>query len=129
MPPSPAPEEGQGGDSRRHSARLGCPGAGIAHRFDNLAHGFDHELRLVLMNVVTAQLGNAVAGIGHECDQIFLKFEHDLFHLIRRPSWKGIRERNAVLEDDQRHRAQRGVRLRLANQRARLGSSSSGADQ
>ena len=51
---------------------------------------------------------------GTSWGEILLQREHDPFHLVTRPAWKWVAERDAMGQHDQRHRAQGRILARLA---------------
>src|SRR5829696_1109673 len=100
--------------SGRAAGSQGVPGVRVAYALKHLLNRFDHQLRLILVDVVAALGGDGKVGIGDEGGQILLQIVHDGFHLDSRPARKRVAKRDAVHQHDQRHRVQRGLLARLA---------------
>ena len=123
----PGHREDHGGDAAEQDAQFGAGGrAGLtsvqgAHVLgsrtpvDHLRDGVDDQLRLVLVDVVSALVGDGEPRVGDEREEIACRIEHDPFHLVGRPTWKWRGKRNAMGQHDERHRAHGGVRSCLAH--------------
>src|ERR1700722_528427 len=112
------------GSARKRSLVASCstapgsrcwgPSAWVAHRLDHLADRCDDQLRLVLVDVVPALGSDGVMRTGDELGEILLQRGHDPFHLVAWPARRRCGKWDAVGQNDERHRAQRRVRSRLA---------------
>src|SRR3954454_10184287 len=95
------------------------PGVRVAHALKHLLNRFDHQLRLILVDVVAALAGHGEASVRDQRGQILVLRLHERFQFFSREPLRVIRQvgRPAVGEDGQGHRRQRCSCRRLAHHR------------
>ena len=96
------------------------PGVGAPNAGDDLPDRFGDQLRLILMNVVTALGGNEEAGVRHERRLRLVRREQERLDLLGGEPLRKLRirrkgERHRVGKHRQRHRAERRGRRQPAH--------------
>src|SRR5215207_8328700 len=101
----------------RAAGGQGVPGVRVAYALKHLLNRFDHQLRLILVDVVAALAGHGEAGVWDQRGQVLVLRLHERFQFFGREPLRVIRQvgRPAVGEDGQGHPRQRCDCRRLAH--------------
>src|SRR5215204_3850774 len=105
--------------SGRAAGSQGVPGVRVAYALKHLLNRFDHQLRLILVDVVAALGGGGEIDVRDKRGQVLVLRLHERFQFFGREPLRVIRQvgRPAMGEDSQGHRRQRCGCRRLAHHR------------
>ena len=101
----------------RATRRQVIPRGWISNAHNDLPDCFDHQLRLILVDIMAAVFGDEEACVRDERRQIFVRRTQDRFQCVGRKPLRLLRqvERTRMSENCQRHRAKWRGRGRLAH--------------
>ena len=93
------------------------PRGWMSNALNYLPAGFDHQLWLILVDIMAAVFGHKEACVRHQRCQFFVRRTEDRFQCVRRKTLRFLRqvERTRMGENCQRHRSKWRGRGRLAH--------------